>query len=67
MIWIKEVIRRLALFYVVLFGCIGLSRASKNYMLSQGVELHIAGPISMFVFVFIMIWTTGQLKFERIQ
>jgi len=64
----KEIIRRLAIFYVILIGCLSLGRALENYlMIEQGVPKYITGHINMFSFLFLLIWITGHLKFEPIR
>jgi hypothetical protein len=68
MTWSREVIRRLGIFYVILIGCLSLGRALENYlMIEHNISETIAGPCNMFLFLFLIIWTTGQLKFEPIR
>ena len=68
MTWSKEVIRRLGIFYVILIGCLSLGRALENYlMIEENVPKHIAGPCNAFLFLFLLIWSVGQLKFEPIR
>ena len=64
----KEIIRRLAILYVILIGCLSLGRALENYlMIEEGVPKYMAGHINMFSFLFWLIWITGHLKFEPIR
>lgn len=68
MTWSREVIRRLGIFYVILIGCLSLGRALENYlMIEHNISETIAGPCNMFFFLFLLIWSTGQLKFEPIR
>ena len=68
MTWSREVIRRLGIFYVILIGCLSLGRALENYlMMEENVPEHIAGPCNMFLFLYLLIWTTSKLKFEPIR
>ena len=68
MTWSREVIRRLGIFYVILIGCLSLGRALENYlMIEENVPKHIAGPCNMFLFLYLLIWTTSKLKFEPIR
>lgn len=67
MTWIREVCRRLIVFYVIFFGCLSIGQALEGYLLSEGIELYIAGPAKLFVYLFLQIWTAGQLKFEPIR
>ena len=65
---IREICRRLLVFVVILCGCLFISQGIENYLiLERGFDLHIAGPVNMFVFMYLMIKTTSLLKFERIQ
>jgi len=68
MTWSKEVCRRLLIFYVILIGCISLGIALQNYlMIEHNISETIAGLCNAFLFLFLIIWTTGQLKFEPIR
>ena len=67
MTYFKEVNRRLSIFYIILVGCLGLGSGAEGALMSQGIPLTIAGPVNMFLFLYLIIWSTRQLKFERIQ
>lgn len=68
MTWSREVIRRLGIFYVILIGCLGLGNALENYLiLEHSIPKTIAGPCNAFLFLFLIIWITSQLKFEPIR
>jgi hypothetical protein len=65
---LKEITRRLVIFYVILIGCLSLSRALEKYLtIEEGVPKYITGHINMFSFLFLLIWVTGHLKFEPIR
>jgi len=68
MTWSKEVLRRLGIFYVILLGCLSLGKALEGYLMEyHNIPMTIAGPCNMFLFLYLIIWSTGQLKFERIR
>lgn len=65
---IREIIRRLMIFYVILIGCLSLGKTLEGYlMIEYQVPETIAGPCNMFFFLYLIIWSTGQLKFEPIR
>jgi hypothetical protein len=68
MTWSKEVCRRLLVFYVILCGCLAIGQALEGYLMEyQNMPKHIAGPINMCLFLYVLIKTIGYLKFERIK
>jgi putative effector of murein hydrolase LrgA (UPF0299 family) len=66
--WIREVTRRLGIFYIILMGCLALGGALENYlMIEEKIPKYITGPLNMFLFLFLLIWSVGQLKFEPLR
>lgn len=65
---VKEITRRLVIFYIILIGCLSLSKTLENYLvIKQSIPKYITGHINMFSFLFLLIWIVGHLKFEPIK